>query len=708
MKRSLSISLMLGMMCLSISAAPTRWALNNLPKDRQYYGFHDGLAVFTDYKTQKKGAIDTNGNTVIPATYKRMESFIEGASIVETDRGTGVINKKGKFLLQPDSTVTFYPVYGKNQYGQDETIPGLYQVRKKSNYKRYGYWYKNRMVLPIAERDCKEYFPFITWKEAKEDNTHILNLETGEILIGSIVQKGLFYSIVIPTPTGGSTSRLFTMFGEEVKDVGTSSKGVRVVSGEGRTLLSCCLVAQNGDTILPYKEDWYSEFPIWQNDVLLLAKRTGEPKDYNFVYRLYNADGTIRFETKPIHCDDYSMGYMKGKCIMVYIWDKEQVKATIYDYSGKVLLATKGADEYQEHIYGDWFYLPGQKDNSQLFCVATKKKYPCKSREHISDGMMVFKDYNGQFYIANVENNTCVKLSGNNIRSIDPFCEGASIVRTTTYNHDDYVIDKSGNIVMRETPDYFFSSSISEGVICVSKRDGTYGYLYNPQRTNTPIYGKTEHRQWLYDNAVELFNKKKYAQAKDKFYNLMINDPTDVNSIIYYGSCLNNLGYYDSAIDAYLTALKIEPDNEYANKYLTLAENNKRQAEQQQDYQYDRTMAFFDGLNQFLNVLGETFSQYSEFTNNMNSSRSSGYSSGSSNSSTKKQSGQDNVNKSRDARTYSDLESQLIKMNTYYNTYNDSQRRSIQSQMRSIRQKWESRGFRMFHSSWEEWDGRKR
>ena len=344
--------------------SPNTLGTKQFAKDRQYYGFHDGLAVFTDYKTQKKGAIDTNGNTVIPATYKRMESFIEGASIVETDRGTGVINKKGKFLMQPDSTVTFYPVYGKNQYGQDETIPGLYQVRKKSNYKRYGYWYKNRMVLPIAERDCKEYFPFITWKEANEDKTHILNLETGEILSGSIVQKGLFYSIVIPTPTGGSTSRLFTMFGEEVKDVGTSSKGVRVVSGEGRTLLSCCLVAQNGDTILPYKEDWYSEFPIWQNDVLLLAKRTGEPKDYNFVYRLYNADGTIRFETKPIHCNDYSMGYMKGKSIMVYIWDKDQVKANIYDYNGKVLLATKGADEYQEHIYGDWFYLPGQKDNS--------------------------------------------------------------------------------------------------------------------------------------------------------------------------------------------------------------------------------------------------------------------------------------------------------------------------------------------------------
>lgn len=62
-----------------------------------------------------------------------------------------------------------------------------------------------------------------------------------------------------------------------------------------------------------------------------------------------------------------------------------------------------------------------------------------------------------------------------------------------------------------------------------------------------------------------------------------------------------------------------------------------------------------------------------------------------------------------DRRTYSSYESQLIKMNTYWETqYNDERRKSIQQNMRKIRTKWESRGFSMFHSQWEDWDGRKK
>lgn len=65
--------------------------------------------------------------------------------------------------------------------------------------------------------------------------------------------------------------------------------------------------------------------------------------------------------------------------------------------------------------------------------------------------------------------------------------------------------------------------------------------------------------------------------------------------------------------------------------------------------------------------------------------------------------------KNKDSNTYSDYESQLIKMNTYWESqYNDSQRKSIQRNMKGIRTKWESRGFQMFHSQWEDWDGKKR
>ena len=65
--------------------------------------------------------------------------------------------------------------------------------------------------------------------------------------------------------------------------------------------------------------------------------------------------------------------------------------------------------------------------------------------------------------------------------------------------------------------------------------------------------------------------------------------------------------------------------------------------------------------------------------------------------------------KNKDSNTYSSYEFQLIKMNTYWESqYNDSQRRNIQQNMKKIRTKWESRGFQMFHSQWEDWDGKKR
>lgn len=65
-------------------------------------------------------------------------------------------------------------------------------------------------------------------------------------------------------------------------------------------------------------------------------------------------------------------------------------------------------------------------------------------------------------------------------------------------------------------------------------------------------------------------------------------------------------------------------------------------------------------------------------------------------------------NQNADNKTYMNLETQLINMNTNYNTYNDSQRRSIQSQMKNMRTKWESKGYNWFKSSWETWDGKKR
>ena len=682
---------------------PLHWALNNLPADATYSSFQDGVAVFKDLKVGKYGAIDTQGNIIIPPTFKRMSDFMDGISIVETEKGRGVINKKGVYLLQPDSTITFSNVFGKSKYGEDEYIPGLYEVNKKNN-KASGFWYQNKMTLPINETPKNVgYFPFIIWKDSSDtkDISHIINLVTGEIMVGTITNIELLRKINIPTQKG-NINRLYTFFGEELQNKQASSKGVRLVTSQNSR--SCSLVAQNGDTILSQTKEWYCQVPVWQNNMILMTRQTRTNKGYEFSYRLYDGSGKICFE-KTKQCNDISFGLIKGNGVLIHTFDKDNISAEIYNFNGKCVLS---ADNFINHIYNDWFYVLGSDNKNYLYCLYTNKKFPCQQKDNISENMLVFRDYNDNYYIANVVANYC--YSPKDISSINPYHEGVSVAKTKSGL--DCLIDNTGTIIMQLPKDFIFPDHrSSNGVLCVRKPGWKYGYVYNPLRKNTPIFGKSEHNKWLYDQGEYLFNQKKYTQAKEKFYDIMLNDPANVDAINYYGCCLERLGYYDSAIDAFLTILKIDSNNKLAIDNIEVCKTNKQIAEQGQQYTPNQAMTWVDGLTQFFGALGNAFAQYADFTDNMNTARDSGYSGnniGTSNSSSNRQSGSDNVNKSRDARTYSDLESQLIKMNTYPDTYNDNQRRSIQSQMRSIRTKWENRGFRMFHSSWEDWSGWKR
>lgn len=77
-------------------------------------------------------------------------------------------------------------------------------------------------------------------------------------------------------------------------------------------------------------------------------------------------------------------------------------------------------------------------------------------------------------------------------------------------------------------------------------------------------------------------------------------------------------------------------------------------------------------------------------------------------STNKKMSGADTFNKNTDRNTYMSFSNQLSKMNTYYERdYNDKQRKYIQSQMKRLREKWESRGESFSYSDWEKWNGKK-
>lgn len=702
MKRLFLLFTIAVVQCLSMQllyAADVRLALNNLPSG-SYYEFHDGVAVFRDSKTNLYGAINTNGKVIISPRFERMGDFVGGASLVETKEGKGFVNKKGVFLLTPNSTQRIESVYHTGQYGEHTQVPGLYII-KDTQKKEEGYWYKNRMVIPLQrEKHYSIDFPFISWTDSTDKSTKVLSLVTSEIYTGSVSKKGVLRTLTINTPQGQINKYYY--HDEEVEIVEKSSKGVWFTTPNGYTY---DLIDAHGDTILSHTEEWHFPRPTWEHD-MISAYKCEFRKNPNVQHlRLYDSQGKICLNLNST--EELFSGTIIGNGYQVMTLDKEfNFHYDLYNFKGKKMLSDV---KNISSIYGNWFDV-SDDDSRYYFNIATGKKYPYK-RENVSDDMIIAENDKNQCFIINLKTDLYKIIP--NAADYNAYNEGLAIVRTKDWNH--FAIDKYGNTILKDCDQYrLYGSSSSEGVIEISY-DGNNAYMYNPLCPNTPIYGKDEHNEWLIKQGEALFDKKQYAKAKEYFYDVMINDPKNVIAITYYGTCLNNMGYYESAIDAIRTALKIDPNNEWAKGNLKIAEDNllqKQEWKERQQYQ-NNNVTWVDGLTDFLNVLGDAFAEYAEFTNNMNSSRSSGGSyvnnsssgSHSSSRSSSAQSGSENTSRNRDSRTYSDLESQLIKMSTYPSTYNANQRKSIQSQMRSIRTKWESRGYRMFHSQWEDWNG---
>ncbi|MBR1922554.1 MAG: tetratricopeptide repeat protein [Paludibacteraceae bacterium] len=208
-----------------------------------------------------------------------------------------------------------------------------------------------------------------------------------------------------------------------------------------------------------------------------------------------------------------------------------------------------------------------------------------------------------------------------------------------------------------------------------------------------------------------LINAKRHQEALQCCYNLLVQDNQNPYAWNNYGVALSRLGYDDNAIEAFKNALQLKPDFSTATNNIELCKQHKAAVER-----YNRTQAILEGISGILNTVSNTASQIIEMkSQSYSGSGSSGSSSYSGSSSQRSSSGSSTSGGRNDAtywsrakNVYSDYESQLIKMNTYPETYSDSQRRYIQDKMRSIRTEWEGKGYKMFKSTWEDWDGRKR
>ena len=156
--------------------------------------------------------------------------------------------------------------------------------------------------------------------------------------------------------------------------------------------------------------------------------------------------------------------------------------------------------------------------------------------------------------------------------------------------------------------------------------------------------------------------------------------------------------YYDAAINKYNKALKLNPTNQEATQHLAIAQSKRERAEEIRSTVYGIASAVNDALGstaQALNV--STLSSYNETASNSSKNNSQNSSNSDRNNSTYWWSLKN---------SYFNYENQLSKMKTYPETYNDSDRKYIQSKMKEIRNKLQKSGYTLNKSQWEDWNGK--
>lgn len=330
--------------------------------------------------------------------------------------------------------------------------------------------------------------------------------------------------------------------------------------------------------------------------------------------------------------------YFDGDYVMVS--DLKDRKKRLYTNKGEFLFSIEGPILALIKGETDWFFTTSEP--YQIFDAKNKVTYPGYPRGRYED-MFAVENGSCSYYI---NANTRKRVKGN-YYSVNNFSDGLGRVKFSDDLYDVGFVDKNGNIVLRGSEKLQIEDDFSEGVVGAYNNSDDYkdcfkGYIYNPLEHGDYSYkasdkmavNATTLNQWK-RIADEAFEKKQYGKAKEYYYRIMMNKPDEAEAILNYGVCLNNLGYYDEAIECYELALDIDPSYELARKNLEITLNNKRvrEANNEQQVQSQKSNTFWDALSNFANILGNMsgatnmYQPYSSFSSG-NGGLSSGGSAG--------------------------------------------------------------------------------
>ena len=733
-------------MLASINAANSiRWALSNLPDGYVYHDFHSGYAVCQDITSKKYGAIDTNGEIAIPVVYDYMGDFNGDATNVKTNEGEGIIGFDNKYLLLPDARYTIIPITTETD-GRKQTFKNSFLVTNTSDSTQ-AIFYKDKFITDFTPNHSLSYdvqFPFISMKDG-----YIINTESEDTL-SFYLDMGSYYlafykkEIYAISHLDGTDITPYVI-GEDINiaDAQELSRQIQMkIRGEVEPVsielfetlkkqnennaFICSISHDNGiwnitnhagkvKHSLKDEDGWTCNFPFFQNGVVWFERNLQNTDSTEL--KIVNISGlevfsktisrNFNIELFPSHMN--TMGYTMTLHNTPFIFITENFsdglkkRTTVcYTLDYKDIYTFDNSNIMNYRILGDYMCYRDMNSNCFIYDIKKRKHTASPEFDVFWENVIITKNEKGQYAIFSKGKTSTIKKYSN----IHNFNEGVAIAISSNGN---VIIDTQGKDLLQDNNDFkIVGIQSSENVIlAIDKKTSKYGYIYNPLIKDTLIYNATSKKEQLYAQAMNYYNEKKYNKARNRFASLYRHEPNNDDYLVKYADCMTAQKYYVAAINKYNKALELNPTNQEAAEHLAIAQNKKEREEEIRAIIYGIASSVNDALESTAQALNVSTSSASNNENHSNASDNSATTSSQySNSSSSRN---DAMYWNADKKTYSDYETQLIKMNTYYETqYNDNDRRYLQSQMRSIRTKWESRGYKMFHSPWEEWDGRKR
>ena len=544
---------------MEVNADGIKWALYDTPAT---YEFHDGLAMYRE--NDLYGFCNTTGGIEIPARYKDAESFCFGSAVVKTETGFGIINRNGNYLLPPIyKEITRYDFYPA----------GCYQVKNADGEESV--FYNNRLVIPF----CKELgsVPFANFPFVEADG--YVNIKTGD-KFKNVVDYGDFFDAY---DDGLGEHRYYDKSGSplDAENLKYSHYGLYAYKADTGYW---GFKNKNGNVVV--EPTFYTIFPnVWYKDRMIVCSGNGD--------KLISGDGKILTTIETSFFNQFSNGY-----ILVSSLESNG----LIDLNGNKIL--EGVKELIP-IVSDWFRY---KKNNQPFVmnVKTGKEYP-GSYSSLSDDMLRIKKVNGGTYYINA-------LTGNVIdNGYEDGYDYSENVAVVEKNGTKMVIDKSGKVFLQGKDGLNITGiRFSEGVIdCYLMTDSriTSGYIYNPVQPSNYSYNQKATDKILKAWSKEghdLLDKGNYTQAKELFYRVMMNDPTDSYAINNYGVCLDRMGNKEEALETFQMAYDLDRTNTTAKENIKiLQEYFASQCEQAQVQTEERNNTFWNALASFGNLIGQ-------------------------------------------------------------------------------------------------------